>query len=119
MIQRKQTVFLILAFVLTVGCMFTQMASLQFVFLILSALLSVVTIFMYNKRKLQAHMCLLNIANLLIWYLLLAVQPQPVNGMMHIEWTAALPAVCIILQLMARKGILADEKLVRSLDRIR
>jgi hypothetical protein len=32
---------------------------------------------------------------------------------------AAFPAVMIILNFMARKGILADEKLVRAADRIR
>ena len=148
MIQRKQTLFLLVALVLTVVCMCLQVATLVgntgiafaqmfnlwltngqgqhsfqssplFVCLLLSSLLSIVTIFAYTKRKLQATMCVLNILLLVVWYIVLAVLPQSIGGMMHLEWPAVLPAVVIIMIFMARKGILADEKLVRSLDRIR
>ena len=37
----------------------------------------------------------------------------------HLDFPAALPAVSAILCFMARKGVLADEKLVRAADRIR
>jgi hypothetical protein len=90
-----------------------------FVCLMLSALLTLLTIFLYAKRKLQAKMCLLLMVLYLAWYLLLAMLPQQTGGQLLLEWTAVLPAVSIILTFMARKGILADEKLVRSLDRIR
>ena len=147
MIQRKQTLFLLVAVVLTVLCMSVQVATLYsngifaakvynlwltdgeghhafqsaplFVMLLLSALLSTVTIFMYMKRKLQAQLCLLNMLLLVAWFVFLAVLPQMVGGDMQLEWPAGLPAADIILMFMARKGILADEKLVRSLDRIR
>lgn len=89
------------------------------VVLLLAAVLSLVTIFMYSRRKLQAQMCLLSILLLVLWYVVLAVLPQRTGGIMHLEWPAVLPAISIILTFMARKGILADEKLVRSLDRIR
>jgi hypothetical protein len=118
MIQRKQTVFLILAFVLTVVCMIvSSSASLwHLVCLLLSAVLSIVSVFLYKKRILQANLCLLNIVALLAWYILVAVLPQ--YDLLS-QWTSSLPAVSIILVFMARQGILADEKLVRSLDRIR
>jgi len=116
MIQRKQTVFLLLAFVLAVVCMFVQTISLQSSCLLLSALVSGVTIFMYQHRKQQSLMCVVNMLLLLVWYLLLAIKD---GNVVQLEWSAALPAVCIILLFMARKGIIADEKLVRSLDRIR
>ncbi len=148
MIQRKQTIYLLLVVILTVVCMFSQVATMVsdsgkafadmynlwltdaegqhsfrsaplFACLMLSAILSLVTIFMYMKRKLQAMMCLVDMLLLVVWYILLAVMPQSIGGMMHLEWPAVLPAVGIILLFMARKGILADEKLVRSLDRIR
>jgi hypothetical protein len=148
MIQRKQTLFLLAALILTIVCMSMQVATLfgdsgmvfarmynlwltdgqghhsfrsapLFVCLLLSALLTIVTIFMYQNRKRQALMCIGNMVLLVMWYILLAVQPQFIGGMMHLEWPAVLPAVSIILTFMARKGILADEKLVRSLDRIR
>ncbi len=148
MIQRKQTLFLLIAFVLTVVCMSVQVATLLgndsiafakvynlfladgqghytfssaplFVMLLLSALLSLVSIFMYMKRKLQAAMCVVNMIVLVAWYVFLAVLPQTTGGQIHLLWPVVLPAVSVILQFMARKGILADEKLVRSLDRIR
>ncbi|MBR4899212.1 MAG: DUF4293 domain-containing protein [Prevotella sp.] len=146
MIQRKQTLFLLIAFVLTIVCSCCQIGSLvsdmsvvslynlwlvdemgQHSFstwpllavLILASLLSLVTIFLYHKRKLQARLCLLHMLLLVLWYVVLAVLPQSLGGSLVLEWPAVLPAVAIILSFMARKGVLADEKLVRSLDRIR
>ena len=148
MIQRKQTLFLLVALILTVICMSTQVAALYndsgsefariynlwltdgqgnhsflsaplFVCLLTSSVLSVVTIFLYMKRKLQAALCMVNIILLVLWYIGLAVLPQQTGGNMVLCWPAVLPACAIVLSFMARKGILADEKLVRSLDRIR
>lgn len=146
MIQRKQTIFLLLAFVLTVVCMCSQVGSLVdgmskvdvynlwlvdgggrhsfgswplFAMLMLSSLLSLVTIFLFKKRKLQALLCLLNMLLLVVWYVVLAVLPQSLGGSLVLNWPAMLPAFAIIFCFMARKGVLADEKLVRSLDRIR
>ena len=148
MIQRKQTLFLLLAFVLTVVCMSTQVGTLYnesgtvaariynlwltdgqggqsfasaplFGVLLVDALLMLVTIFLYQKRKLQARMCLVGMLLGVAWYVLLAVLPQQTGGQLHLEWPSVLPAIGVILTFMARKGILADEKLVRSLDRIR
>ena len=148
MIQRKQTLFLLFSIVSIVVCMSLQVATIfsdsgamvarmynlwlsdgqgqhaftsapLLVVLLLAAVLSLVTIFMYSRRKLQAQMCLLSILLLVLWYVVLAVLPQRTGGIMHLEWPAVLPAISIILTFMARKGILADEKLVRSLDRIR
>jgi hypothetical protein len=148
MIQRKQTLFLIVAFVLTLVCLSSQVASLYgndglefarvynlwlsdgqgnhsfksvplFVCLLLSSVTSLVSIFLYTKRKVQALMCLANMVLLLCWYVLLAVLPQSTGGMIHLLWPVVLPAVSIVFIFLARKGVLADEKLVRSLDRIR
>lgn len=147
MIQRKQTVFLLLAFLLTVVCMCTRIGMItsdgivvarvynlwlsngqglhsfvvwpMLVVLLLSSLLSIVAVFLYMKRKLQATMCLWNMLLLVIWYLGLAVLPTQNGGELALEWPAVLPAIGIVLIFMARKGIIADEKLVRSMDRIR
>jgi hypothetical protein len=35
------------------------------------------------------------------------------------KWPAVMPAIALIFYLMARHAILADEKLVKSMDRIR
>lgn len=146
MIQRKQTLFLLLAVVLTVVCMCCQVATLVgdassadlynlwvtdgeghrslqpwplFATLLLSALLALTDIFLYTKRKLQAQLCLLHMLLLVLWYVWLAVLPASLGGEPVFHWPAVLPAVAIVLSFMARKGILADERLVRSLDRIR
>ena len=148
MIQRKQTLFLLLSFVLTLVCMSTQVGTLLhdsgtvaariynlwltdgqgghsfasaplFVALLISALIQVVTIFLYHRRKLQALLCLVAMLTGVVWYVLLAVLPQLTGGVLQVQWPAVLPAVSIILLFMARKGVLADERLVRSLDRIR
>lgn len=147
MIQRKQTVYLLLAFILTVVCMASQVGSLvgevstydvynlwvvdgdgnrslatwpMLATLMLSALLSLVTVFLYTRRRLQAQLCMLVMLLLVLWYVLLAVLPSSsVGGSLVVEWPAVLPAVAIILSFMARKGVISDEKLVRSLDRIR
>lgn len=146
MIQRKQTLFLLVAFIMTVACMCFQIGSLVsendslmlynlwivsesgtrsfaawylFALLLLSSLVSLCTIFLYKKRKTQALYCLLDMLLLVVWYIMLAVLPQMVGGSLVLEWPAVLPAVAVICCFMARKGVLADEKLVRSLDRIR
>jgi hypothetical protein len=37
----------------------------------------------------------------------------------HMGWAACCPPISFILYAMARNGIIADEKLVKSMDRIR
>ena len=112
MIQRKQTVFLLLAAILAVVCLVVR---LQWIDVVqgLSAVLSVYTIFLYKKRPLQARLCLAGVALVFVWYVLLAVYQG------YIETIDCLPMVNAILIILARRGILADEKLVRAADRIR
>ena len=112
MIQRKQTVFLLLAAILAVVCLVVRW---QWIDIVqgLSALLSTFTIFQYKKRLQQAKFCLLGIALIFMWYILVAVYQGYLNTI------DALPMVNAMLIFMARKGILDDEKLVRAADRIR
>ena len=112
MIQRKQTVFLLLAAILAVVCLVLRWQWIDVVQGLLAAL-SVYTIFIYKKRIKQARLCLLGIALIFVWYILLAVYQ---GDLMTID---ALPMVNAMLIFMARRGILADEKLVRAADRIR
>ena len=112
MIQRKQTVFLLLACILALVCFFVRLQwidSLQ----VLSALLSAFTIFQYKKRILQARWCLAGLFIVFAWYIGVAVLEARVGTI------EALPMVNAILIFMARKGILDDEKLVKAADRIR
>ncbi|MBQ6203682.1 MAG: DUF4293 domain-containing protein [Prevotella sp.] len=152
MIQRKQTIYLILAVIASVCCLCLPLATLEpagmgvssqvfnlwvvdgngnhvlqtwplFVVLLLSASLAFVSIFMYKKRRQQAAVCTFNIFLLVLWYLLFGyftyIKQDPTASTFSLDFPAGLPAVNIILNFMARMGIIADEKLVRSMDRIR
>lgn len=112
MIQRKQTVFLLLACILALVCFFLRMQWID-AFLVVSALLSAYTIFQYRRRIVQARLCLAGLFVVFAWYIGIAVLEGKVGTV------EALPMVDAILIFMARKGILDDEKLVRAADRIR
>lgn len=112
MIQRKQTIFLLLACVLALVCFFLRMQWIDILQLV-SALLSAFTIFQYRRRIMQARLCLAGLFIVFVWYIGVAV----LEG--RVDTVEALPMVNAILIFMARKGILDDEKLVRAADRIR
>lgn len=116
MIQRKQTLFLLAAVIL--GMVHFQAWPL-FVLQMLASALCVYAIFLFKARKKQAAFCLAAIVVNLLWYITLAVLIQQGMASAQLPYTAALPMVAAILCLMARKGVLDDEKLVRAADRIR
>jgi len=116
MIQRKQTLFLLVAVILGMVFFLTwQLFALQ----MLASAVSLYTIFLYKRRKVQANLCLVSILACLAWYVLLAVQIHQGALPEQLPLVAALPMVAAILCFIARKAILADEKLVRAADRIR
>ena len=153
MIQRKQTLYLLAAIVMTVICLCMQIGSFQIsglggvarvynlwytalgkhyfdtwplmAVLLPTTAIGTYAIFLYRSRKTQALLCLFNALLIVGWYVCYYVVSQTVGdkswGIVSFRpsWPAALPAVALILYLMARRAILADEKLVRSLDRIR
>ena len=65
---------------------------------------------------------MVNIFIMVLWYIAMIVvskQLAPDAMNFHLEIASSFPAVVAILQFLARKGIIADEKLVRAADRIR
>ncbi|MBO6017924.1 MAG: DUF4293 family protein [Prevotella sp.] len=112
MIQRKQTVFLLLAAIVAAVCAVLRW---QLVDIAggLSAILSIYTIFIYKQRPRQAKLCLAGLFVIFVWYILLAVYQG------YVTTIDSMPMVSAILVFMARKGIIDDEKLVRAADRIR
>ena len=87
--------------------------------LVMSAALSLGTIFLFNNRKLQS-VC--NLFLLIAWYIVLGVTARNTSSVdfsFNIAFAACLPAVAAILVFMARAGVIHDEKLVRAADRIR
>ena len=112
MIQRKQTVFLLLACILALVCFFMRLQWID-ALQVVSAALSAYTIFLYRRRMVQARFCLVGLFVIFAWYIGIAVM-EGVAGFVE-----SLPMVNAILIFLARKGILDDEKLVRAADRIR
>ena len=113
MIQRIQTVWLLLAVItLVVGCVFEPMGYNKGLTGGMAAV-SLLVVFLYKNRPLQANLCTALMAIGVIYYIALAVM-QPA-----LEWYVALPMVAVFFLFLARKGIVKDEKLVKSLDRIR
>ena len=147
MIQRKQTLFLLVAAVLGVitlslpiatvtdqGLTVSQIYNLLwldsqhvahfgvwplFAILLLASALSIYTIFIYRRRPLQATLCLSAILVNIAWYVALAVLIQQGQLSEHLPLTASLPIIAAIFCLLARRGVIADEKLVRAADRLR
>lgn len=90
-----------------------------------SAILSLVTIFMYKNRKLQMNLCGITLLFSVLWYVDYLVMYfglvglENVEGKLQPEFGACLPLIGLIFVAMARKGVSDDEKLVRAADRIR
>ena len=95
---------------------------LLFVFLLITCPLALTAIFTFKNRKLQAQLCTWCIILNLAWYVYLAfciINEFMVAGTPHPNLVICFPFISAILFLMARRGIIADEILVRSMDRIR
>jgi hypothetical protein len=148
MIQRVQTLYLLFAAVLLIVTDFLPLATLQlatgkvieisaaanssdnFASLAIAtclttsvgALLSLVAIFLYKARKKQIRLCYLGLLPILLFYGFsvgcYVGLPQNQYTLVGVEGII-LPFISFILILLAIRGIKADEKLVRSLDRIR
>ena len=151
MIQRKQTLYLLLALIVTVVCLCMPVAMLEpqgmglstmiynlgtvvpdqginfsnwplFALLVVTIPLEACAVFLYRKRPMQAKLCVWSIVFCLAWYVYYAF--ALLNGFgheytFHLQFAACLPLVAIIALVLARRGIIHDEKLVRSADRIR
>ena len=153
MLQRIQTLYLLAAVALCVGCLCTPIAHfvasecgerldmynlwltsaqgghlfsycpvLMGLLVITSAILFL-DICLYTHRALQMRLASLSMILLVSWYIaygcIICLIQSDVQVAWRPHWTAALPAVALILTYLAFRGILRDEMLVRSLDRLR
>ncbi|MDD2474784.1 MAG: DUF4293 domain-containing protein [Dysgonamonadaceae bacterium] len=150
MLQRIQTVYLLIASLCMVASLLTHLAVFAFdgqivrfeamgfylnqeiifstwgLFVIgnISAILSVVIVFLYNKRMLQIRLAAINIFMIVGYYGLIAFyiymrNPEVNSVFQNIGIGIVTPIVAIILTYLAIRKIGADEALVRSLNRIR
>lgn len=86
-------------------------------------LLALVDIFLYKNRILQARLNIFTVMLCAGYYGVLAIYVWLGILSMEVEWHilpwASIPLICLVLTLMATRGILKDEALVRAADRIR
>lgn len=151
MIQRIQTVYLLLVAVCAVLCLCMPVGHFHqdgicvaefynlwlapvdgahdfspwamFVLLLLTAVSSFAAIFLFKRRMLQVRLTVFGGLLLLGYYVVLAVFvylfKSQLSAEFTVNWTTAFPAVALILENLAFRGIMKDELIVRSLDRLR
>ncbi len=90
----------------------------------ISALLSLVTLFLYKKRMLQIRLSIFNMVVMVGFYLFFGFVLYRVNAVDNLHFQRAgvgiiMPLIAIILTILAIRRIGADEALVRSLNRLR
>lgn len=97
------------------------------ILIVMAAVVSFFSIFLYRNRPLQIRLCFFNIVVMLgiqvfvVYYLYHATVSvnETAEGTSRYFMTGILPFIGIILTWLANRGIVKDEALVRSLDRIR
>lgn len=93
-------------------------------FAALAALLAFVNIFLFKKRKTQIKVCNTILILILAFYATLATYIYTLKTSMNllyenIGYGLVFPAIAFIFLFLSLHKIKADEKLIRSLDRIR
>jgi hypothetical protein len=141
MIQRVQTIWLLLAviiaFVLTTAPLYTgtmagqvvktfitKESLLLFAVTAITGLLALIAIFLFKNRKLQKRFTTFGIlfsialVGLEVWQISeFRQENSTLTG--SYAWGALLPIALVFFFIMAASGIRKDEKLIKSLDRLR
>ena len=145
MIQRKQSIYILLAAIISAGLTFTfslwtnSQTSLPIyivdlfsgdsilekttpILFFASALLSIVTLFLFKNRQLQFVLGRLNILINLFLLGVLIYLSQTLSGEALVSEKGIgmfFPVIVILLLVLANKAIKKDEDLVKSVDRLR
>lgn len=90
-----------------------------FALLVLDTLGLATSIFLYKFRPLQARLAMLCCILLIGWYVVYALIVFNYDAAFRPTPWAAFPAIAAIMGYLAFRGIIRDEALVRSLDRLR
>ena len=125
--QRVQTLYLFLATALIAALFFCHKAGDVFytdywpylILLIVVAFLNVTALTTYKHRIFQMRTATLSAIILLGLQIWLAVDCIKTHNTPVFSLTAVFPVVAMILNLLAARGILADELLVRNSSRLR
>jgi peptidoglycan/LPS O-acetylase OafA/YrhL len=147
MIQRIQSLFLLLALSLSVALFFIPLYSVEslhpinginpagfqhidvtsgIIFIVLNSLtgvFSLVALFLFKNRNLQIRLCNLNMIVISIFIITIFYfnDPSRSNADLAIHYNAGcyFPLVQLLLCFLAMRSIRKDEELVRSADRLR
>lgn len=94
-----------------------------FAFISLTGVLSTVAVFCYKNRRLQMRLATAGMIFNLLWYVYYIIMYCQMSAdathVLHLQLGAVFPLLSLIFLWLARRGVKADEKLVRSMDRIR
>jgi predicted neutral ceramidase superfamily lipid hydrolase len=86
-------------------------------------IIALITLFSYKNRVKQIRLSVINMLFMLGYYILLVIYIWSASKGLHAEWhlhfATVLPLICLILNYLAIGAIGKDEKLVKSLHRIR
>ena len=138
MIQRIQSIYLFIVFILSIVQCFYPFASEGEMALgvsncviyagisVIIPLMAIVSIFMFKKRILQMRLCSFNVILMIFqilsmggyFYFATTIQ-ETEEYTKNVLLVTALPFINIILTYLAIRAIGKDEALVRSLDRLR
>lgn len=95
----------------------------MFGILLLSSIIALATIFLFKNRMLQIRMSIFNSILLVGYYLTFVafflVLKEDLNVAYQLAWSLCLPLVAIILNVMAIRAIGRDEVMVKAADRLR
>lgn len=125
MIQRIQTVYLILAFILLVVAAVLSISGGGTVRLIeglcfaVSAVVTLVAVFLYHKRMRQANCVTFSGFGILLGFIVVTAVPLAGHAEPDFGAELAVAFFALLFNFLARRAIIKDEKLVRSADRIR
>ena len=143
MIQRIQSVYLLLALIAAVLLFFIPIADLtnevgtfkeylylskEVYFMLMagfSGFLSLITIFLFKNRRIQIILCFINIllTAALMFTIIMNIENTSDNYPADVEgsytWGTFIPFLIIIFVSLALRAIKNDERLVRSMDRLR
>ena len=149
MIQRIQTIYLLLVTALLITSMCLPVGSFigadaamytfkplgveqngmfystwgVFGILLLSAIIAFATIFLFKNRMLQIRMSIFNSILLIGYYLtflaFMFVLKKDLNAAFQISWALCLPLISIILNYLAIRAIGRDEVMVKAAGRLR
>ena len=136
MLQRIQTIYLLIAALTSGGLIFVlelwetpagqpvyaQDVTTAIALFLISALISIVTIFLFRNRKLQFVLGRINIILNLILLGLFVYWSLNVSGETTVSEKGIgmlIPVISIVFLVLANKAIKKDEDLVKSADRLR